>query len=201
MSSSASQSGSRSASSTLSIPQTAAAGGLTITEPPQTATSFFKIAPSQMATFGWNMTSVIASPTHLTVSAKCDNGNTYPVGPATDGVIDGDATQVVWDIYSYYKSHNGAPLPVGTCTLLICDERGFGASRLGGYMVPNSALTFALYTPAGYTPLASGWECTICNSSFSSYVAQPTFITLVATFLVVFLSGFQLLRNAARAVA
>ncbi len=189
-----------------------------MTEPPQTATSFFKIAPSQLATFGWNMTSVIASPTHLTVSAKCDNGNTYPVGPATDGVIDGDATQVVWDIYSYQQSHNGAPLPQGTCTLLICDERGFGASRLGGYMVPNSALTFALYTPAGYTPLASGalpftfpfyflltdgagWECTICNSSFSSYVAQPTIITIVATFLVVFLSGFQLLRNAARAVA
>ena len=64
-----------------------------IRNPPQTATSFFKVAASQPVTFGWNMTSVLATPTHLMVSAICTNGNTYPVGP-TDGIIPGTATQV-----------------------------------------------------------------------------------------------------------
>ncbi|KIY66137.1 hypothetical protein CYLTODRAFT_412060 [Cylindrobasidium torrendii FP15055 ss-10] len=194
-----SQSRSQSGSSSISIPQTAAAGGVTITQPPQTATSYFKIAQNNLVTFGWNMTSVLVEPTSLTVSAQCDNGNTYPVGP-TDGIIEGDATQVVWDVYSWQQSHSNNPLPQGTCTLMICDERGYGASRLGGYMNPNSQLTFAFYTPQAYTPISSGWECTVCDHGFAAYASNPTFVTLSATVLVVFLSGFQLLRNAARAV-
>lgn len=146
---------SQSSSSVLVIPQTAAAGGVTITQPPQTATSFFKIAPSQDITFGWNFTSVLATPTHLTVSAVCDNGNTYPVGP-TDGIIPGTATQVVWDVYSYQLNNPNTPLAQATYTLSIWDDRGKNAQRRAGFMSPNGALQFALYTPQPYTPLASG---------------------------------------------
>lgn len=71
-------------------------GGLSITQPPQTATSFFKIAANQPITFGWNFTYLKATPTHLTVHAIGANGNTYPVGP-TDGVISGLSTKVEWD--------------------------------------------------------------------------------------------------------
>lgn len=139
----------------ISIPQTAAAGGLTFTQPPQTgAASFYKIAPSQPITFGWNFTALIITPTHLTVSAICDNGNTYPVGP-TDGVIDGTATQVVWDIYSYQQANPSKPLAQASYTLTIWDDRGSDAPRLGGYFSPNSGLKFALYTPQPYTPLSS----------------------------------------------
>lgn len=101
------------------------------------------------------MTSVLATPTHLTVSAVCDNGNTYPVGP-TDGIIPGTATSVVWDVYSYQQAHPNTPLAQATYTLNIWDERGPGAARRAGYLQPNSALQFALYTPQAYTPLASG---------------------------------------------
>ena len=151
----ANQAPSSSSSSQLIIPQTAAAGGITITQPPQTATSFYKIAPSNLITFAWNMTSVLATPTHLTVSAVCDNGNTYPVGP-TDGIIPGTASSVVWDVYSYQQAHPNTPLAQATYTLNIWDERGPGAARRAGYLQPNSALQFALYTPQAYTPLASG---------------------------------------------
>jgi hypothetical protein len=147
--------GSRPTSSTLSIPATAAAGGITITQPPQTATSFFKIAPGQLITFGWNFTSVLATPTHLTVSAVCDNGNTYPVGP-TDGVIAGTATNVVWDPYAYDQANPSQPLAQAGYTLRVWDDRGPGAPRRGGYMQENNALRFALYTPQDYTPLNSG---------------------------------------------
>lgn len=145
-----------STNSTVSlIPQTAPAGGLSITQPPQTATSFFKIAPSEPVTFGWNMTSVLATPTHLTVSAVCDNGNTYPVGP-TDGIIPGTATQVVWDLYAYQLANPNKPLAQATYILSIWDDRGPGASIRPGYLQQNSALRFALYTPEAYTPLTSG---------------------------------------------
>ena len=148
-------SGSSSSRSISLIPQTAPAGGLTITKPPQTATSFFKIAPSQPVTFGWNMTSVLATPTHLTVSAICDNGNTYPVGP-TDGIIPGTASQVVWDLYAYQQANPNKPLAQATYTLSIWDDRGPGASIKPGYLQQNSALRFALYTPEAYTPITSG---------------------------------------------
>jgi hypothetical protein len=96
----------QSSTSAIQIPATAPAGGLTITQPPQTATSFYKIAPSQFITFAWNFTYVLVTPTSLTLSAVGDNGNTYPVGP-TNGVIAGTSTSVVWDPWTYNQNTGG----------------------------------------------------------------------------------------------
>lgn len=147
--------GNSTSTSRLIIPQTAPVGIITITQPPQTATSFYKIAPSQLITFAWNFSMVLATPTHLTVSAVCANGNTYPVGP-TNGIIPGTATSVVWDVYSYQQNHPNTPLAQATYTLNIWDDRGPGSAREPGYLQPNTGLQFALYTPQPYTPLASG---------------------------------------------
>jgi len=166
-----------------------------MTQPPQSSTSFYKIASSQVITFGWNMTSVLASPTRLTVSAVCDNGNTYPVGP-TDGIIPGTATQVVWDLMSYQAQNPNMPLAQGTYTLNIWDERGPGAVRKGGYLSPFNGLQFALYTPQAYTSLGA-WNCPECKSrdgDLMSAAAHPAFVGVVVSFLVIFLSGFHMLR-------
>jgi len=192
----ASQTGSAASSSTtstLSIPATAAAGGLTITQPPQTATSFYKIATNELVTFGWNMTSVIATPSTLTVSAVCENGITYPVGQ-----VPGTATQIVWDVYSYQQANPNTPLAQASYTLEIFDERGLGAQARGGFMSPNTALKFALYTPQAYTPISSGWQCTGCSSAPPSFVAHPAFIGLVVTFFVVVFSGLHVFRHTVR---
>lgn len=141
-----------SSSTTLSIPQSAPAGELTIIQPPQTATSYFKIAPSNTIMFQWNFSYVLSTPTHLTVSAVCENGNTYPVGP-TDGVIPGDATSVTWDLWSYQQAHPATPLAPRSYTLNIWDDRGPGAPREPGLLQENSQLRFALYSPQAYTPL------------------------------------------------
>ncbi|KAI0937599.1 hypothetical protein AcW1_001560 [Taiwanofungus camphoratus] len=197
MSNSASRTGSASGSSShLVIPNTAPAGSLSITQPPQTATSYFKIAPSNTITFGWNFTDLIVTPTHLTVSAICENGNTYPVGP-TDGIIPGDATSVTWDLWSYQQAHSSTPLAVATYTLNIWGDRGPGAVMQPGQLQENSGLRFALYSPEPYTPLSS-WTCPGCNVSgaWSTYVAHPAFVSLVATFVVMFLSGYAVLRQA-----
>ena len=105
----------QSQSSSSSIPASAPAGGLTITQPPQTATSFYKIAPSQPITFAWNFTYLLATPASLTLSAVGENGNTYPVGP-TNGIIPGTATSVIWDPYSYNQNSGGQ---VGNFFLLV----------------------------------------------------------------------------------
>lgn len=179
----------------VSIPQTAAAGAIVMTQPPQTgAQSFYKIAPSQPITFGWNFTAVIATPTHLTVSAICDNGNTYPVGP-TDGIIPGTATQVVWDVFSYQQANPGNPLAQATYALNIWDDRGPGSPRQGGFLAPFSGLKFALYTPQPYTPIASGWTCTGCNAAMSSMTAHPLFAALLASFFVMLVTGWGVIRR------
>ena len=152
---------SRAANST--IPQSAPAGLLTITQPPQTTIAFFKIAPSQSITFAWNFSYVLSTPASLTVSAICENGNTYPVGP-TDGVIPGTATSIVWDAYAWQTNHPNSPLAQATYTLEIFDERGPDSSRSPGLLQPNNALRFALYTPQPYTPIGSGQS--LCPSGY-----------------------------------
>ncbi|KAJ8589501.1 hypothetical protein M405DRAFT_690663, partial [Rhizopogon salebrosus TDB-379] len=180
-------------SSFLSIPQSAPAGLLTITQPPQQSTSYFKVAQNQFITFGWNFSYILATPTHLTVSAVCENGNTYPVGP-TDGIIPGTATSVVWDPYSYQTSHPNLPLAQAKYTLEIWGDGGPDAARAPGVLTPNSALQFALYTPQAYTPIGSGWTCAGCSSAVSLHIANPTFVGLIAAFMVMFISGSVLMR-------
>ncbi|KAI5888763.1 uncharacterized protein SCHCODRAFT_02680536 [Schizophyllum commune H4-8] len=185
-----SSSNSRQSSSTIKIPQTAAVGGVTITQPKVTATSYYKIAENQMITFGWNMTSVIATPTSITVSAICENGNTYPVG-----IVDGDATELVWDIYSYQQHNPNSPLVPASYTLSLWDDRGPDAGQKAGYMKPNGELVFAMYTPADYTSISDGWRCGACNSSLTNAATNPAFLGIVVTFVVMLLSGIQLLRD------
>ncbi|KAF9032534.1 hypothetical protein BDZ89DRAFT_1091225 [Hymenopellis radicata] len=176
-SSSAQSSGaSSSGSSTVSIPASAQVGSLSITQPSTTSTSYFKNRQQQ--------------PSHIRLElSPCSSRpraspNTYPMGD-NNGLVAGDATQVVWDVYSYQTAHSDKPLPQGTCSLMICDERGYDATEAAGYLAVNSDLTFALYT---------------LQPSLAGIAANPTVVTMVATFLVVFLSGYQLLRSAVRAI-
>lgn len=134
------------------------AGGLTITEPAQTAqASYYKIAPHETITFGWNFTSLKATPTRLYVVASCSkNGNTYPIAPSPQG-IPGDATSVTWYPYGYHidAQKNGDPdLVVDKYRLMIYDEKGPGGLANGGEFQPNNMAEFSMYFPMKYTPLS-----------------------------------------------
>ncbi|KAJ7727731.1 hypothetical protein B0H16DRAFT_1383299 [Mycena metata] len=179
-------------SSSESLAQTLPAGGVTITQPPQSSTSFFKLAENQLITFGWNFTYVVQQPTSITVSAVGANGYTYAVGPDPNGHIPGTATEVVWDVYSYQQAHPNTPLAQESYTLHIWDDRGPGATAAPGLMSPNNALVFALYTPQAYTPLASGWTCTGCSGAL---IARPALTGVLITFLLILFSGFRVLRR------
>ena len=145
--------------SQTSIANSLPAGVLTFNQPPQTAAaSYYKIAPNNPITFGWNYTYLIQTPTRLTVSAFCSsNGNTYPVGP-TDGVIDGAATQVVWDAYAYEQQQGAIPLAQAEYTLFVHDERGPDSGIHAGLLTPNSGMKFSLYRPREYVPLESRYS-------------------------------------------
>ena len=119
--------------------------------------SYYKIAPHETITFGWNFTSLKATPTRLYVVASCSkNGNTYPIAPSPQG-IPGDATSVTWYPYGYHidAQKNGDPdLVVDKYRLMIYDEKGPGGLAKGGEFQPNNMAEFSMYFPMKYTPLS-----------------------------------------------
>lgn len=157
-------------SGSSSIPQTAAAGGVSFTQPPQTASaSFYKIAPSAPITFGYTMTSLYVTPTALTFRAFCSlNGNTYDITTVAP-----TATSVTWDPYAYEQSPGAIPLAIATYQLQVMDERGPLAAASPGLFSPNQQVRFALYKPQPYTPLAS-------KSSFLCLVLSPVVLSFLS---------------------
>lgn len=200
----ASSSNTAAATSTNTIPQTAPPGTISFTIPSQTLTaSYYKIMANNPITFGWNFTSLISTPAALTVQAYCSqNGNTYRVGPTNsfgtvDGIIPGTATQIVWDAYAQQNEPNAVRLQPASYTLRIFDERGLTAVAEPGKLSPNTQIKFAMYSPAQYTPLESGWKCATCSDATSSFSA-PSFMALGMTLLVMAFSGIGLLRGLVR---
>ncbi|KAK0529696.1 hypothetical protein OC834_003584 [Tilletia horrida] len=181
-----------STTSTISIPQTAAAGGITITRPDQTApASYYKLASNAQVTFGWNFTSVIATPSTLHIQAYCPaNSVTYTLSPQTG--IPGNSFNFTWDPYAYSISAAASNLPQlieATYRLQVFDERGLDApANVGGRMAPNSKVSFALYIPKSYTPLANGWVCAGCSAATHLQALSPL-ITIVLAMLTCMLFG------------
>ncbi|KAG8698572.1 hypothetical protein FRC11_014337, partial [Ceratobasidium sp. 423] len=184
------------------IPQTAPPGTLSFTIPSQTATpSYYKIMANNPITFGWNFTSLLSTPASLTLHAYCtDNGNTYRVGPTNSagtvaGVIPGTATAVTWDAFAQQTEAGANPLIPATYTLRIFDERGFTVAAAPGLLNSNqNNLKFAMYSPAQYTPIESGWKCVSCSSATPN-ISVPSFMALGMTMIVMLISGVGLLRG------
>ena len=138
------------------IPANGDPGEIVFTLPPPASSSYYKVAPGEYVTFGWNFSYLAYTPTSLTVSAACENGNTYPIGPS-NGIIPGNAQNVTWYPYGYQTQNPGLPLAQAKYTLQIWGGSG-GISQIPtpGYLAPNENLQFALYFPQAYTPLSSG---------------------------------------------
>ncbi|KAG2050380.1 hypothetical protein BDR06DRAFT_984037 [Suillus hirtellus] len=151
--------------------------------PPIQSYSYYKIAPSEYVAFGWNFSSIIVTPTALTVAAVT-NGNTYPIGP-TDGVIYGTAQSMVWYPYGYQTTNPSLSLVQASYTLHIGAQGGPSAFPTPGYLEPNSELVFAMYTPQAYTPLSSG-----ALPQFKMNSALPGVVTMN---IIMLLSGFTTL--------
>ncbi|ODO05489.1 hypothetical protein I350_04540 [Cryptococcus amylolentus CBS 6273] len=192
---SASNSASTAATSSVSIPQTAANGGVTVTQPPSSASaSYYKIAEDSWVTFGWNFTSLYVTPTSLTVIASCSaNGYTYSVGPTTSpyNVYPGNTTQIEWNPWQWEQNPTQVAFAEATYVLKIWDERGEDAGETAGYMSPYSGTDFMMYRPAGYTSIADGWEY---SNAFHT-LTQPAHLAMLCTLLITLLSAWGILRR------
>jgi hypothetical protein len=185
-------------STSVSIPMTAAAGGITMMEPAQTGSaSYYKIAPSETITFKWNMTDLYVQPSNLTVVASCSaNGNTYPVGP-TDGaqnVFDGNTTEIHWVPYDWEQVPGQPRFAAASYVLQIWDERGPGSARKGGYLTPYSGTKFGMYIPQAYVPLDQ-WKCATCSSA-QRLIGEPFGLSIVTSLVVMIVSAYAVLRRA-----
>jgi len=144
-------------------------------------------------TFGWNLTSVLVTPSVLTFSAYCSsNKNTYPVGTVT---VPGTATTITWEPWSYQTgAGQQTPLVQGTYTLQVNDEQGTTANGEAGRFNYFNGLTFAFYTTQPYTPLAQ-WTCAGCENGAKILAPNTAIIGVIATFAVMLISGWGLLRS------
>ena len=138
------------------IAPTAAAGAISMTQPPQLAApSFYKIFPNNPVTFGWNYSYLSVQPKTLFISAYCDQYKvTYPVGNP-EGTLAGAPTQVVWDLYAAEQQPGARKFAEAEYTLRIHDERGDGVQARGGYLSPYSGLKFGIYSAKPAVPLES----------------------------------------------
>ncbi|KAH7096231.1 hypothetical protein BKA62DRAFT_720304 [Auriculariales sp. MPI-PUGE-AT-0066] len=202
MSNSGSASGSASetvsGSSSLSIPATAAAGGITFTQPPQTASaSFYKIGTGQTITFGFNYTSLSVTPSAITFKAWCSqNAMTYDMT-----TIQPPTTKITWSPFDYEAQAGNPRLAEATYVLQAFDERGPQAMASGGYFSPNQNVRFALYRPQNYVPLES-WTCgPDCDAAGLRAVPHTALVMALATFLAVLMGGLGVIgrRRAVRA--
>jgi hypothetical protein len=168
-------------SANISIPATDPAGGVSMISPnPVSAVSYFKLLSASPITFSWTLTSLIASPSALTIQAywyalcrgtrkravmfltmtptvviiSSQNAITYDVTPPT-GIPAGD-TSYVWNPAVSQQAPGAPVFAVASYTLRVFDNRGFAVAPSAGYLSPYAGTVFGLYSPAPYTPLASG---------------------------------------------
>ncbi|WOO81577.1 uncharacterized protein LOC62_03G005099 [Vanrija pseudolonga] len=192
-----SASASTSSTSSISIPDSVPAGGILMIDPPNTASqSFYKIHPSEYITFRWNLTSLVVTPTSLTVIASCAaNGNTYPVGPTdgTQNTIKGDSTQVVWNPYQWAQVPGQPAFAVATYQLEIYDEGGPGARARPGRFSPYTGTKFGMYLPQSPVPLDQ-WTCTTCSGAIRA-LGEPAGLSIFMSLLIVLITTFGMLRR------
>ncbi|KAF8759976.1 hypothetical protein RHS01_01365 [Rhizoctonia solani] len=128
--------------------------------------------------------------------------------PLDDGISRNCRGRDPWDGYTgadevcvwmlINSSLSKAPtLQPETYTLRIFDERGWTVAAAPGLLNANQNLKFAMYTPAAYTPLESGWRCVTCSAATPN-ISSPSFMALGMTMIVMLISGIGLLRGLIR---
>ncbi|KFY28016.1 hypothetical protein V493_03150 [Pseudogymnoascus sp. VKM F-4281 (FW-2241)] len=141
-------------------------GGITVLSPKSTSgLPIFKIGDK--ATFGFNFTDLLATPTALNIMATCTLREAmYTI--AMNQTINMTATtqQAVWDSNGY---ENSTPLVVATYTLIIYDSDGSESDvPEAGYLAPFKNYAFGMYNGQDYSDDPGGVPCISCSGAFGS---------------------------------
>lgn len=124
---------------------------------------YYKIG--DFVTFRWNYTSLQATPTAVNIVATCkQNQQLYTI--AMNQTITNATQAITWDTGAYQMTAASAPLIVNKYTLIIYDaESSISAISQAGYLAVYNQLTFGMYTPQPYVPLAE-FVCVTCSGAF-----------------------------------
>ncbi|RDW89633.1 hypothetical protein BP6252_01665 [Coleophoma cylindrospora] len=157
-------SGSSSAKHSTSYDARLPAGGISMMTPAATETSYYKIG--EYITFGWNYTSLSATPTAINIMATCtENSQLYTI--SMNQTVSGTGS-VVWDTGKYQSTAVQNPLLTETYTLIIYDAgSSISATAQAGYLSVFDSYTFGMYTPQPYVPLDQ-FVCATCSGALSS---------------------------------
>jgi hypothetical protein len=153
------------------------AGSVTmITPAPIQGFPLYKIGDH--VTFAWNYTNLQANPTAVDVLVSCSSAsNTWTV---TTNMTFETTGHVTWDTGGYQATAVQDPLLSDQYTLLIFDaESSVSATAEAGYLAPYSGLTFGMYFPKKYTPLADGWTCATCSGAVSDMERRALGVVVV----------------------
>lgn len=139
------------------------AGGVSMMTPAvASGEQYYKIG--DFVTFGWNYTSLEATPTAINVLASCSaNSQIYTI--TTNQTVANNTGAVTWDTGNYQATAVQNPLLTETYTLIIYDAgSSISATAQAGYLAVYDSYTFGMYTPQPYTPLAD-FQCATCNGA------------------------------------
>lgn len=126
---------------------------------------YYKIG--DFVTFGWNYTSLLATPTAIDILASCSaNKQIYTI--AVNQSISNSTQGVTWDTSSYQADNPSAPLLTEMYTLIIYDAASsISDPAQPGYLAAFNQFTFGMYTPQPYQGLDQGYVCATCSGGLS----------------------------------
>jgi hypothetical protein len=114
----------------------------------------YRVDANENVTFSWSYSNLLVRPANLTLAAVGPQSATYIIA-----ALNGDATSYVWQLNSVVPK---TPLMNGYYQIQLYDQRGPTAIPSPGWLMPQSRLTIAFYTPESYQP--------ITNSKYKLYV-------------------------------
>jgi len=138
----------------------------------------------EFVTFGWNYTSLQATPTAVDVLVSCSKASqtwtlTQNMTWATKGAY-------IWDLDQFQNENIKAQLPTEQYTLIIHDsDTAITEPAEAGYLAPFTGLVFGLYEPRAPTPL-SEWKCASCSGAMSVMEARALGGVLAMSAVTVF---------------
>jgi hypothetical protein len=142
------------------------AGGVSMLTPaPISGSQYYKIG--DFVTFGWNYTSLLATPSAIDIVASCSaNKQIYTL--AMNQTVSNATQAVTWDTGSYQTGNPTIPLLTETYTLIIYDAASsISAVAQAGYLAPFNQFTFGMYSPQPYSDYGNGFQCATCSGALS----------------------------------
>lgn len=167
----------------MSIPATAQAGGVSITNPATTveATPLFKIGDN--ITLGWNYTGLVQTPTAVDVLISCSTAS--ETWTLTSNMTFETDVSYTWNSNDQAENLE-TPLLTELYTLIIKNsDAEVSDTSEAGKLAADAQFTFGMYYGQSYTPYAD-WTCNGCSAAsalFDPHVLQLALTMSVITFV------------------